>query len=143
MKEKCHSHTNRDALGFCSGCGRYYCQECLIPGIDNYYCSDVQCQDIRLRELGRPAAGEAALPAVPRPSPVKLRKSEDIVMLGGDRWICVRSIDENNEPVFFCKTLTRKDLQIKRENPDMLNSPKKLYELFTDDLHLFRTDGNT
>jgi ankyrin repeat protein len=44
MKNKCYNHPDRIALSFCHSCGRYFCEECLVEGIEYYYCKAPECQ---------------------------------------------------------------------------------------------------
>lgn len=36
----CHIHTDRDAAGTCAVCGRFFCEECLVPVSGTHICKD-------------------------------------------------------------------------------------------------------
>jgi len=133
---KCHNHSGKKAIGFCYNCGHYYCSDCLTQGIDNYYCKNMECQDSLRRELSKNKAEQLKVPDDVKPAFAEM-SGNDLAAFQGNKWICVKSYDKHNEPTVFCKTLTRKEMQIIRDNPALLNSPGELYELLTDDLKLF------
>lgn len=49
---KCHLHPDRDADGTCSVCGRYFCDECLVPVRGTHVCKD--CVPALIPEEGAP-----------------------------------------------------------------------------------------
>jgi len=53
MKEKCHTHPDRNALSFCHSCGKHYCEECLTDGGEYYYCKEEKCQNDKAQETSR------------------------------------------------------------------------------------------
>jgi hypothetical protein len=50
MKEYCSNHPDIKALSLCHFCKVYYCEDCLVEGIDYYYCKENKCQEAKLRE---------------------------------------------------------------------------------------------
>jgi hypothetical protein len=50
MKHYCKNHPNKIALSLCHSCGAYYCSDCLNEGLEYYYCTKGECNNIFLSE---------------------------------------------------------------------------------------------
>lgn len=51
MKNKCYNHPDRRALSICHSCKRYFCEDCLVVGVEYYYCKSPECQKVYKREM--------------------------------------------------------------------------------------------
>jgi hypothetical protein len=51
----CNNHPERNAVSSCRSCGQYYCGDCLIEGVDYYYCRMENCQE-QMKQFGGPAS---------------------------------------------------------------------------------------
>jgi len=47
MKQKCFNHPEKKALSFCHACGCYFCEDCLVEGLEYWYCKNTKCQKTR------------------------------------------------------------------------------------------------
>jgi Putative prokaryotic signal transducing protein len=46
----CVNHPNVKALSVCHGCGKPFCESCLVEGKEFYYCKKPSCQELFLKE---------------------------------------------------------------------------------------------
>jgi hypothetical protein len=49
--KKCTYHPDRDAIGFCQCCKRFFCLECLVEGPEYYYCKAPACMKLHSQAL--------------------------------------------------------------------------------------------
>jgi hypothetical protein len=56
-RQKCLNHPERHAVSFCHGCGKFFCEECLVEGPEYYYCRRESC--MKLYEQAVEAARES------------------------------------------------------------------------------------
>ena len=45
-KEKCHNHSQKNAVGVCILCKRHFCVDCLIEVFDYYCCGSENCKNL-------------------------------------------------------------------------------------------------
>ena len=47
----CVNHPQKEAISICHGCGKDFCELCLVEGPEYYYCKNPQCQELLKKEL--------------------------------------------------------------------------------------------
>ncbi len=62
--ETCANHPGKKALSVCHGCGRSYCESCLVEGNEYYYCKNPECQ----RQMKEDALGGELPPRIQCPA---------------------------------------------------------------------------
>lgn len=43
---KCSKHHDKEAFSICNGCGKEFCEKCLVEGAEYYYCMNDECQKL-------------------------------------------------------------------------------------------------
>lgn len=51
MSSMCFNHPEKIADNICHNCGNHFCQTCLSEGVEYYYCTRSECQDVLKLEL--------------------------------------------------------------------------------------------
>jgi hypothetical protein len=59
---------------------------------------------------------------------------KDFIAFKGNKLIYAQSPEDNNEPITFSRTLTKEEIDLLDENPELLSRPENLYLQLTHDL---------
>jgi hypothetical protein len=59
---------------------------------------------------------------------------KDFFAFKGNKLIYAQSREDNNEPIAFSRTLSKKEIELFDENPELLYRPENLYLQLTYDL---------
>jgi len=49
--KSCVNHTDKKAISICYGCGKDYCELCLVESKEFYFCKNPECQKLLREEL--------------------------------------------------------------------------------------------
>ncbi|HEY6626411.1 MAG TPA: DUF2007 domain-containing protein [Ignavibacteriaceae bacterium] len=49
--KSCVKHTDKKAISICHGCGKDYCELCLVESKEFYFCKNPECQKLLREEL--------------------------------------------------------------------------------------------
>ena len=47
----CFNHPDKKAFSICHGCGKEFCESCLVEGNEFYYCRNPECQKLLKEEI--------------------------------------------------------------------------------------------